>query len=231
MVCGYLLYSLLQKLRNNFDIKVDKWSRCRLTGHLIFIIQCSTNALATVSASGMGKTTASYHLLNWPSMKKMCLYHRDSGNGLIGSGETCQYGWLGSRFVSESWCFCLVPLLLGTRHSFQSNFLRPFSCSSNKTYHELFCMFSPSQGDLRQESQATAQARGTVSPMVLAFCNQLQNQVLLGVFDTKPLLWDLYAESSDSINPWNLHLSCVMIQVCFCFMEYEYNSFNSLSLC
>ena len=115
--------SSLQRLRNNFDIKFDPRSLCRLTGQPNVTIQCSTNALDTVFASWLGKATALYDLRNWSPINNMYLFPWDWWSGLLISRDNCQNVWLGFHFKCESQCIRLVPFLFRHTSQLSSQFL------------------------------------------------------------------------------------------------------------
>ena len=148
----------------------------------------------------------------------MYLFPWDPESGLTISRDTCENWWLGFHFVSECWCLCLGSSLFGTSHRFLSRLLRNFSCTANKTFHELFGMLSQSQSDLRWESRAAAQARWTLSPMLQAFGKQSQSWVLFGVYDRKLFQWDddLHTEPSICITLWWSIFHLLLFQF-FCF--------------
>ena len=124
MVDVLYIPSSLQNLQKSFDINVDIWSLCRLTGHMKLAIQCSEKVF-TFFVLRKGKTTASYPLLCWSSISNMHFFPWDSGSELNILRGTCQNGWLGFLSMSEYWCFCFVPFLFVICQSFLSKYLPP----------------------------------------------------------------------------------------------------------
>ena len=109
---------------------------------------CPLSSKFTAKTTWLSKATASYHLLNWSPISKLYLFPWDAGSGPMILRDIRENGWLELHFVNadvSSECF----FFLGTRHRFLSSFLRSFSCTTNKIFHNSFSMFSQYQSDLR----------------------------------------------------------------------------------
>ena len=122
--CGwkYVVRSLLIwrnciRLWKKLHSRFRPWSVWMLTGTPKRPIQCSSSAVAVISAVWLGNGTASYHFVRWSTIIAIYELPIGTGSGPRKSIPMWAKGKLGSQLTKPCLCFCLGLLrCLQTRH-------------------------------------------------------------------------------------------------------------------